>query len=134
MKNQNETLIQQQIVKEIRKTYCKPEHTPRLVCMSVPNGIGLNVPLSIKKIVDKAISVAIEVMKQIGLTVGASDLQIHGMYGRCAHLEIKTDIGSQSTDQIKFQKRIENLGGKYYLLRSVEDVKKINFDWLLGKE
>jgi hypothetical protein len=101
MKNQNETLIQQQIVKEIRKTYCKPEHTPRLVCMSVPNGIGLNVPLSIKKIVDKAISAAIEIMKQIGLTVGASDLQIHGMY---------------------------------YIIRSVEDVKKINFDWLLGKE
>ena len=134
MKNQNETLIQPQIDKEIRKTYCKPEHTPRLVCMSVPNGIGLNVPLNIKKIVDKAISVAIEIMKQIGLTVGASDLQIHGMYGRCAHLEIKTDIGKQSEDQMKFQKRIEGLGGKYYLLRSVEDVEKINFDWLLGKE
>ena len=134
MKNQNETLIQQQIVKEIRKTYCKPENEPRLLIMSVPNGIGLNVPLSIKKIVDKAISAAIEVMKQIGLTVGASDLQIHGMYGRCAHIEIKTDIGSQSTDQIKFLKRIEGLGGKYYLLRSVEDLKLINFDWLLGKE
>jgi len=107
MKNQNETLIQQQIVKEIRKTYCKPECSPRLICMSVPNGIGLNVPLSIKKIVDKAIATAIEVMKQIGLTVGASDLQIHGMYGRCAHCEIKTNTGTQSEDQIKFQKRIE---------------------------
>jgi len=101
--------------------------------MSVPNGIGINVPISIKKIVDKAISVAIEIMKQIGLTVGASDLQIHGMYGRCVHCEIKTNTGTQSEDQIKFQKRIESLQGKYYLLRSVEDIKLIDFDWLLGK-
>jgi hypothetical protein len=133
MRNENETLIQQRIVQEIRKKYCKPEHEPRLVCMSVPNGIGLNVPLSIKKIVDKSIAVAIEVMKQIGLTVGASDLQIHGKFGRCAHCEIKTSTGSQSDDQLKFQKRIESLEGKYYLLRSVEDVKLIDFDWLLGK-
>ena len=134
MRTENETLIQQRIVQHIRKEYCKPEHVPRLICMSVPNGIGLTVPLSIKKIVDNAIKVAIEVMKLIGLTVGASDLQIHGMHGRCAHLEIKTSTGNQSDDQIKFQKRIESLNGKYYLLRSVEDVKKIDFDWLLGKK
>ncbi len=133
MRTENETLIQQLIVQKIRKEYCKPEHEPRLLIMSVPNGIGLNVPLSIKKIVDKAIAVAIEVMKQIGMTVGASDLQIHGVNGRCAHCEIKTSTGKQSEDQIKFQSRIEGLGGKYYLLRSVEDVKLIDFVWLLEK-
>jgi len=110
MRNENETLIQ----------------------MSVPNGIGLNVPAPIRSIVNKAIAMAIEVMKQIGLTVGASDLQIHGVNGRCAHCEVKTSTGVQSEDQIKFQKRIETLGGKYYLLRSVSDINQIDFDWLFG--
>lgn len=130
MKTENESKIQQEIVGYIRRTYCKPDHNPRLICMSVPNGIGLSVPDGIRPIVEKAISKAIELMKQIGLTVGASDLQVHGLFGKCIHIEVKTTSGKQSEHQIVFQKRIEELGGKYYLVRSLEDVKKIDFNWL----
>ena len=133
MKTENESKIQQEIVQYIRKTYCKPDHNPRLVCMSVPNGIGLSVPNSVRVIVEKATAGAVELMKQIGLTVGASDLQIHGVQGRCMHIEVKTSKGKQSEDQIKFQNRIQQLDGKYFLVRSLDDVKKINFDWLTEK-
>lgn len=132
MRNENETRIQQEIVQYVRKTYCKPEHEPRLICNSVPNGIGLKVPKSMQAIVHKAIATAVELSKQIGMMEGASDLQIHGVFGRCAHVEVKTSTGKQRDKQIEFQQRIEALGGRYYLVRSLEDVKKIDFTWLLG--
>lgn len=135
MKNENESKIQQEIVQYFRKTYCLPDQKPRLIIMSVPNGIGLTVPPAIRPIVNKAIAVAIELMKQIGLTVGAADLQAHGMYGRVIHIEVKTSTGSQSSDQIKFQKRIEDLQGVYILVRSLPDFQekiKPHIEWLRG--
>lgn len=40
-------------------------------------------------------------------------------------IEIKTKKGKMSPLQKEFQAKIEKLGGKYYLARSFEDVKKI---------
>ena len=40
-------------------------------------------------------------------------------------LEVKSDIGKQSPDQKLFQKNVESHGGKYFVVRSIEDVQAI---------
>ena len=40
-------------------------------------------------------------------------------------LEVKTTKGTQRKVQKEWQENFENLGGEYYIVRSVEDVKKI---------
>lgn len=40
-------------------------------------------------------------------------------------IEVKTDVGVQSDEQRKFQQKVEKLGGNYYIVRSLDDVKKI---------
>lgn len=40
-------------------------------------------------------------------------------------VEVKTDKGRQSPDQLLFQRRLEGEGGIYILARSVDDVKKL---------
>ena len=40
-------------------------------------------------------------------------------------LEVKTDKGRQSKAQVESQKRIEACGGRYYIVRSIDDVIKV---------
>jgi hypothetical protein len=40
-------------------------------------------------------------------------------------VEVKTEIGKQSPKQKKFQKKVEDLGFEYYLVRNLEDFKKV---------
>lgn len=40
-------------------------------------------------------------------------------------LEVKSAIGKQSPEQKIFQSHLESHGGKYYVVRSIEDVQKI---------
>ena len=42
--------------------------------------------------------------------------------GRFIGLEVKTAKGRQSKAQVEAQKRIEACGGKYYIVRSIDDV------------
>ncbi len=39
--------------------------------------------------------------------------------------EIKQPKGRQSADQLLFQKRLERNGGKYHIIRSLDDIKKL---------
>ena len=41
--------------------------------------------------------------------------------------EIKTPTGRQSADQKLFQKRLERNKGKYYIIRSVEEIKEAGY-------
>ncbi len=45
--------------------------------------------------------------------------------GRVLFLEIKKPGGKQSKNQIEFQKRVEEAGGEYYVIRSINDIMKI---------
>jgi hypothetical protein len=45
--------------------------------------------------------------------------------GRAIFLEVKTHYGKQSDDQIKIQKLLEDQGAEYWLVRSLEFVKRI---------
>lgn len=45
--------------------------------------------------------------------------------GRCIGLEVKTSTGKQSKEQKEIQKHFEKQVFEYYVVRSIEDVKKI---------
>ena len=62
--------------------------------------------------------------KNTGTMPGVSDL-IVVTPNKTIFVELKTEKGSQSENQIKFQKAIENLNHKYYLIRSIEQFKNI---------
>ena len=58
-------------------------------------------------------------------TPGQAD--ISGLFlpsGRRLEIELKTQTGRQSKDQISFQRMIERMGGVYLLARSLEDVDR----------
>lgn len=40
-------------------------------------------------------------------------------------LEIKSKVGKQNDNQKAFQQEFENAGGKYFVIKSLEDVQKI---------
>ncbi len=40
-------------------------------------------------------------------------------------IEVKSDIGRQSADQIKWQADFEKIGGEYYIARSLDELIKI---------
>ncbi len=59
-----------------------------------------------------------------GLLSGVSDL-IVVLKGKVLFVEVKNEKGKQSPKQILLQKQVENLGFKYYLVRNLEDFKKV---------
>ena len=66
--------------------------------------------------------------KKMGLLPGTSDIVLiwHGM-AFC--MEVKTDTGKQSQEQILFMNNILKAGGKYEIVRSACDVQKILRVW-----
>lgn len=105
-----ENKLQQEIVMFINNNYCLKHHQPRFLVFSIPND-SIN---------------AIETKRKVntGLLRGASDI-ILVKPNKCLFLEVKTDTGVQSDYQKDFQKRVEELGFEYHIVKSVEDVKKI---------
>lgn len=63
-------------------------------------------------------------MKAMGVKTGVSDLALITSEGTI-YIELKTATGTQSKDQKEFQRQIESLGQKYYIVRSLDDFKKI---------
>jgi hypothetical protein len=106
----SEARIQQEIVVYFRNNYCLKHHTPRGVVFSVPNereGV-----VTMKKLI------------QTGLMSGVSDLIVL-LDERCIFVEVKNAKGRQSDRQKDFEYQVTQLGFEYYLVRSLEDFKKI---------
>ena len=80
---------------------------PQYVIMSTPNG-------GVRSKTEAAI------MKAEGMLAGASDLTIFAD-GRVLFVEMKTDKGRQSSAQKDFQRKVEGLGFRYVICRSLED-------------
>ena len=55
---------------------------------------------------------------------GSPDLLVW-VQGKSIALEVKTIKGRQSKAQKEWQSKFEKLGGEYYIVRSVEEVRKI---------
>ena len=108
--NKTEDKIQQEIIIYFRNKYCLNFHKPRYSIFSVPNGGSRNKAEAIK-------------LKATGLLSGVSDLII--VAKEVYFIEVKTSVGVQSPKQKDFKKVVEDLDYKYYLVRSLEDFKKI---------
>lgn len=101
-----ENLIQQECVMDFTNRYCLKRHNPRLLIYAIPNE-GEDAWETQKK-------------KNIGLLPGASDTVVCLPGAVSLYMECKTQTGTQSAKQKDFQERIESLGFKYYIFRSLQ--------------
>lgn len=128
MKEIPEQTIQQQAYNWFNNEYCLLRHSPRLLIHSVPNGLPIQV---------KEQSRILDLLHKTGMVNGISDMIIHGVKSRCIMAECKTESGHQSEAQKSIQKRIDDLGGVYFVFRSLLDFQmqiSNHLPWLLGKE
>jgi hypothetical protein len=109
--NNIEDNLQQDCYIWFNNTYCLKHNNPRFCVFSVPNG-GLRTKTEAKR------------LKQTGLKSGVSDLIIV-LYSKIIFIELKTETGKQSNEQIQFENIVTNLNHKYYLVRTLEQFKKI---------
>lgn len=61
------------------------------------------------------------ILQGLGATKGISDL-IALKEGICLFLEVKSPKGRQSDHQVRFQRRVEDAGGRYRVIRSLDDL------------
>lgn len=105
----NEAQIQQSIFKWYHNNFCLSHHNPQNIIFSVANESS-NVKEQMYK-------------KSLGLIAGVSDLVIVTQ-NEVIFVEVKTPIGKQSEKQKNFQSKIERLGYRYLLVRSLEQFKE----------
>ena len=103
-----EDQLQQSIVIWFKNEY--QMHGKGLI-FSVPNG-GTRNMLEAKK------------LKQTGAMAGVSDLIVL-LNGKCLFVELKIEKGIQSEVQKIFEERVKNLNFDYFIIRSLEDFKKL---------
>lgn len=100
-----EESIQVACVKWFRLQY------PNLVIFAVPNGGSRNLYEA-------------KNMKESGTLAGVADLVIVGNGGRVLFVEMKAGKNKQEDSQVIFQQKVENLGHKYIICRSLEQFIK----------
>lgn len=62
-----------------------------------------------------------------GLLKGVPDILLIPDDGIFTGIEVKTPKGKQSADQVLFERRCKRKNGRYYTVRSVDEVKKLGF-------
>lgn len=62
--------------------------------------------------------------KATGMKVGHADFNVYLQNGETIFFEVKTPTGKQSEHQKRFESEVNNLGFKYYLVRSLEEFKQ----------
>lgn len=110
MLKKKESKIQQEIVIWFRNNYCLKTCKPKCTIFSVPN--------------ERNNKKEMMFMKATGLLSGVSDL-IVVQPGRVIFVECKDEKGRQSETQVDFQETVTALGFEYYVVRSLEEFKKI---------
>ena len=100
-----EESIQVSCVKWFRLQY------PNLVIFAVPNGGSRNLYEA-------------KNMKESGTLAGVADLVIVGNGGKVLFVEMKAGKNKQEDSQVIFQQKVENLGHKYIICRSLEQFQK----------
>ncbi len=68
-------------------------------------------------------------LKADGLMPGFPDLLVYGAGGKIAHVEVKQEGTRQSATQKDCQAWLEQIGHRYAVLRSSEDVFETLNDW-----
>lgn len=105
-----ESGIQQSCVRWFRYAF------PQYVILSIPNGGSRNV-------------IEAANLKKEGALAGASDLMVIAER-RVLFVEMKTAKGRQQDSQKAFQKRVEALGHRYVICRSLDDFMQKLKEWL----
>lgn len=103
MKLKTEAELQKSIIDYIHQNY------PQLLVFSVPN---------------EATYRRRNYFHQLGMLSGVSDLILVFLNG-VIFIECKAPRGKQSVEQTNFQKRVEALGFKYFIVRDLEEIKNI---------
>ena len=80
---------------------------------------GISIPGDIK-----TKTLIINQMKKEGMENGMPDLLLYLPNGKVLNMELKTDKGKQSLDQIDVQHRLTKLGHNYYIIRTVYEAFK----------
>jgi len=106
----SEAAIQQQMVVFFRNNYQRKGVDKGLI-FSVPNERAGGY-------------MAMKNLLLTGLLSGVSDLVVV-LHGKVIFIEVKNATGKQSSNQIKFQKQVENLGFPYYLVRTLKEFQEI---------
>ena len=75
---------------------------------------GISIPSDIK-----TKTLIINQMKKEGMEKGMPDLLLYLPNGKVLNMELKTDKGKQSPDQVDVQNRLTKLGHNYYIIRTV---------------
>lgn len=109
MKIKPENKIQQEII-----LYLNKHHFNTHIVFSVPNEIPYPLP---NKIMGRILSL----LQSYGMLKGANDLTIYCADKKYISVEVKTDTGTQSPDQIIFMNRVKKINGTFILCRSLDD-------------
>jgi len=56
---------------------------------------------------------------------GSPDFFVFLKGGKCLHLEVKNEIGRQNVRQLDYEMKIANLGHRYCVVRSLEEVERL---------
>lgn len=107
----SEDILQAKIYKWYHNTYCTKLNDPQHVIFSVPNGGHRSKSEAAR-------------FKATGLVAGVSDLIVI-QPNRIIFVELKLPTGKQQNTQIEFERKIKDLNFEYYVVRSLEDFKKI---------
>ena len=102
----SEAILQQTLVSMLKQLY--PDYVINLSL----SGISLNG--SAKENAQTMYS-----MIQQGFSRGMPDLLLYLPNGKVLNMELKTDKGKQSPDQVDVQNRLTKLGHNYYIIRTV---------------
>ena len=102
----SEAILQQTLVSMLKQMY--PDYVINLSL----SGISLNG--SAKENAQTMYS-----MVQQGFSRGMPDLLLYLPNGKVLNMELKTDKGKQSADQVDVQNRLTKLGHNYYIIRTV---------------
>ena len=65
-----------------------------------------------------------------GLLSGVADTVVILPTKDLIFVESKTDVGRQSKAQKEFEKRVTNLGYKYFIIRTFDEFKKNNYNFV----
>ena len=101
-------------------------HQTGIVYFSVPNEL-YGAGKSKKKLTGPEYGM-INKYKSMGLLPGVSDLIIIWQ-GKAFCMEVKTATGKQSSDQILFESNIVKAGGKYEVVRGIDDTQRVLKLW-----
>jgi len=107
-KSRQEALIQATCVEWFKNNYCLKHHKPRLEIVSIPNEATWKN----------------NNFKALGVRKGASDTFLI-FPNKIIFVEFKDALGSQSIEQIDFEKLVTDLKHEYHIIKSLTQFQKI---------